>query len=572
MTDRSSVFFELVGFIVVASLGGCSTGGENAFQPASRGQSITANSEVDSGILPISTPASTSDTTVDRSPQAVMARQAELERWIADGQAQMGHLVVATQVLDNGQIVDWVDKATVRGAGEPPPDDPSSSLPDGAALGEVPRLVGPTGALPYIRPSFDPYVEGKSNATSVEQYFRELPHGHPIPNNDRMYATVRASTTNYGVAARINNVWGGIDVPSSPDFVITELASFCVGGGGAVSDLVGVINGRLPGVYSTFVNHVFGAEYFAGGAAQWIVNGAPGAYVQVSPGFAPGTNLPSTSTVGGTQFEYDLAVVYRDNVPGYPAAWWLRLNLAYVGYIPASTFTTLGTSACIADFYGEALDLDHASTPWMDADMGNGTRPPTGTQAGNYQNAAYIRLPTYYTSKNLGTSAFGTSLFSPTWEFCYDARRSTDGGANWNPTLWFGGPGGDGLGCNGDPVCATGILSGDSCCAASCGTCGGSGCTGRPGGFANCCTAGVASTPCGTNFPGCKVGPSDPDCITGVLDGTGTYCCALSCGTCGGGGCSSRPGGFSSCCTAGIDASGALCSGSMPPCKADPLP
>ncbi|WP_438015418.1 hypothetical protein WMF18_31720 [Sorangium sp. So ce315] len=57
---------------------------------------------------------------------------------------------------------------------------------------------------------------------------------------------------------------------------------------------------------------------------------------------------------------------------------------------------------------------------------------------------------------------------------------------------------------NGINVCADGVQSGSVCCKASCGTCGGAGCSGRPGGSNACCTGNIiaANTTCtGTNAP-----------------------------------------------------------------------
>ncbi|CAN0376743.1 unnamed protein product, partial [Scytosiphon promiscuus] len=44
--------------------------------------------------------------------------------------------------------------------------------------------------------------------------------------------------------------------------------------------------------------------------------------------------------------------------------------------------------------------------------------------------------------------------------------------------------------------------SGDICCDASCGTCGGSGCAGRPGGSSNCCSGRIRDSGlmCGTTL------------------------------------------------------------------------
>ena len=54
-------------------------------------------------------------------------------------------------------------------------------------------------------------------------------------------------------------------------------------------------------------------------------------------------------------------------------------------------------------------------------------------------------------------------------------------------------------------LCWDGILNGQTCCAASCGTCGGTGCGGFPGGAANCCigTINDSGRVCGIDPPPC---------------------------------------------------------------------
>ena len=59
-------------------------------------------------------------------------------------------------------------------------------------------------------------------------------------------------------------------------------------------------------------------------------------------------------------------------------------------------------------------------------------------------------------------------------------------------------------------------------------------------------------------------GGPDPDCSTGILNDQA--CCAASCGTCGGSGCSQLPGGADACCKNAILNSGVSCSTSGPPC------
>src|SRR5690606_13679674 len=119
--------------------------------------------------------------------------------------------------------------------------------------------------------------------------------------------------------------------------------------------------------------------------------------------------------------------------------------------------------------------------------------------------------------------------------------------------------------------CDGGILDGDgsTCCAASCGTCGGSGCSGRPGGAASCCEQTIRDSgrSCLDNGPPCIM-YGDPSCEHGetyTRPQTGTtVCCPAYCGTglapgsqvCGGGDCSERLGGTDACCSGAIEAAG----------------
>ena len=56
----------------------------------------------------------------------------------------------------------------------------------------------------------------------------------------------------------------------------------------------------------------------------------------------------------------------------------------------------------------------------------------------------------------------------------------------------------------------------------------------------------------------------DPMCARGIL--SGRACCSNSCGTCGGTGCSQRPGGASQCCSGSITSAGRSCADFPPPC------
>ena len=120
-----------------------------------------------------------------------------------------------------------------------------------------------------------------------------------------------------------------------------------------------------------------------------------------------------------------------------------------------------------------------------------------------------------------------------------------------------------------DPFCKDGVLStnGEFCCAASCGSCGGSGCSQRPGGAEACCTGRIQDSgrSCQSKSAPCVM-PDTSACDDGLLSSNGEVCCAASCGSCGGSGCSQRPGGASACCTGKISTANRSCADNPPPC------
>eukprot|EP01083_Nonionella_stella_P133682 406453_1 len=62
----------------------------------------------------------------------------------------------------------------------------------------------------------------------------------------------------------------------------------------------------------------------------------------------------------------------------------------------------------------------------------------------------------------------------------------------------------------------------------------------------------------------------DPFCENGIANSGKTYCCAASCGACGGSGCNSRPGGNTNCCQSKIVAAGKSCDEYDAPCLIEP--
>ncbi|CAM9918553.1 unnamed protein product, partial [Ectocarpus fasciculatus] len=112
--------------------------------------------------------------------------------------------------------------------------------------------------------------------------------------------------------------------------------------------------------------------------------------------------------------------------------------------------------------------------------------------------------------------------------------------------------------CDGGIV---GIQASDVCCSSSCGSCGGSGCTSRDGGAEACCGGGVRASGRYCSVTGEAPCITVETCDGGIVGiQTSDVCCSASCGSCGGSGCTSRDGGAEACCGGGVRASGRYCS------------
>jgi len=295
--------------------------------------------------------------------------------------------------------------------------------------------------------------------------------------------------------------------------MINELSAYCINNTG--SELVGPILGRMPVVYGS--NYVVGMEYWTMGTPSlpagnyWVVGGSSGPWHQIHPTVMMGATVTGTSQQNGAQYEVGLYVEYFDNNPSYPTAWWVGTStVGWIGYLDVAEvgFVQLNTKACSYNHYSEAYDADQATTPWMKADMGSGTFVASGGFSANYGSRAWFRQPKYYAAKNGGSPTSSTSATN-TDPFCYNGKFVTDGtpAGTWNPTDFFGGPGADGPTCTKDPTCLTGLASGTACCALACGKCGGPGCGGLPGGSAACCTGTIntSGVSCASNRPPCKI-------------------------------------------------------------------
>jgi Neprosin len=387
---------------------------------------------------------------------APAARSAQVAAWVAQNHRAQGHRIVRTDTLDDGSIVDWVDAKTVPGSNAvPPPPLPSGKSVFAQAM---PReLSGPPGALPFIRPAFSSFVDGQISAVDVNDYVRKISEersahggpssGNPRASNNRLFAPDLRAATNFGLSGSVNNFWTGITSPQSPDFSFYELAAYCLSGNAAF-DLVGIIEGVNPQIYGT--STVWGAEFFQSGFQSWVFGGSNFAiWHQFSTSLAPGTALTRPSTIGGAQTQLQEAVILFNAASGATPGWWVSIANQWVGYFDSTVLTTLNTSACNSEWYGEAFDPDQATTNWMTATMGSGLLPNGSVFNNNIFLVGFVRQPTYYTAVNSSGGTFWSTLSVPGGvdTNCYNVTLSTDGNSQYNPTIFFGGPGGTSASC-----------------------------------------------------------------------------------------------------------------------------
>jgi hypothetical protein len=275
---------------------------------------------------------------------------------------------------------------------------------------------------------------------------------------NRLYGGSFKTTTNYGAwSPGVNALWrdtSGSNLPSSPDFTITEIASYCFNPmDGTKIELAGVIMGRHPQVYGS--NFVFGAEYLTQTAGHWLTGTSSGAWHQTSGTVAPGMAIGGGSSLNGMYSEEADMGVHLVPLSAFPSAmgntWWLWFLGQWVGYIDVvqAGFSLINNSACIAAWYGEAYDPDDGSTNWMNADLGSGLLPSASGFAANVSNRAWIRLPYYDTAINwVSASLLSSPSYMTTDTNCYNGILTNDaGGSNYQPTFFYGGPGGNGAGC-----------------------------------------------------------------------------------------------------------------------------
>jgi hypothetical protein len=358
--------------------------------------------------------------------------------------------VLDTTKTPSGHTLDWVDirsqhpEAVIA---TPPPDPKIDTARQRGRVTKMARFelqergaaLGPEGTVPYLR------VDTKKlrfNKT-LEEFLSK--HGHPTVTRSYdgfpLEQPEVGGPHDYGATSQAVSCLGGEGFISlfdpytahSDEFSLSQIAMQAdAGDSGRQTVEAGWQEFRDK--YGDWIPHLFvfytTNGYSKSGDNIGGYNQEVKGWVQYSRSVYPGAISNNVSTPGGAQWE--LFIKYQL----YQGNWWLNVGGEWIGYYPASLFSTPGLRDQADDvyFYGEIVDsASHAGA--TQTQMGTG-------YFAEYQwpYAAFQRLLRYQTDANGSMSDYdGSSIITDSKE--YDAELHMNSGTNWGSYFWFGGPG-----------------------------------------------------------------------------------------------------------------------------------
>jgi hypothetical protein len=353
-----------------------------------------------------------------------------------------------------GDIMDWLDPASVEGSQEEPPPKPSPEelLPaEGLALqltelDMFPELRGPAGTIPVLRPSFIAYVSGLTGATSLDDFLTNyLVPGVP-GGPGRLYAGIASLTPNLGASSWINSFGGEIELGTMS---VLEMVVGCPMNG-EMWQQIGIAaskdwaNNGLPN-FGDLVLRVQ-VEFLTAGSSQEALGDGKGGWDGASAGFVhaegapypPGVAIVNPSRINEDQFES----LY--NIRFSKGNWWVGWNGNWLGYYPGKLFgegasNLLASQACEVAWYGEVYDPNSTPTKWTFTDMGSGQFASEG-----WKKAAIFRNPTYVDPSEISQWPDAAPPdANPHNDACYTKSGLGSGPTPWDRFFYVGGPGGD---------------------------------------------------------------------------------------------------------------------------------
>jgi hypothetical protein len=366
-------------------------------------------------------------------------RQQEVDRYIID-ELYRGYSIVETTQTYSGDLIDWIDPATVPGSQiEAPPPPADLSTPPGiqlqpTELDQHPELRGPEGTIPMVRPRFARYVDGDSGHDSLDAYMKadaQLAAGvHRLFSG---YHKTVGNTTVVGFFDQsINQIQAGT-------FSLLEMATYCGGPApSSTAELVGIAVSKDLVNFNDAVQRLR-VEFLTAGKSSMGPN--KGGWDGKVAGFVPAAGRPygpnialAQSVIGGVQYESHF------HIQNFGGNWWVAHNGNWLGYYPGWLFNLINFQGCEAQWYGEVYDPSPQDWTWTD--MGSGYHASTG-----YAWASHVRNP-HYVSNTIAYWLDAPSDMEPSVAACYTDSGLLFGASPWERYFYLGGPGGNALGCD----------------------------------------------------------------------------------------------------------------------------
>jgi hypothetical protein len=373
------------------------------------------------------------------------ARQARLE-------------VVTTTRTPRGQVVDWVPREHLAPDGkvaDPPSDDGVDlGFLDEPADGREVRPTqllrfeletdgverGPDGTVPVPRRNLAAIASTVSLQDFLSKHGRAAvlrPDGLgdeialPEDGTVHKYAYSAQWVTAYGCEGNIN-AWDPY-LEWSNEFSLGQCAMARGSGGGKQTIEAG--HQEYRDLYGDWVPHLFvfytTNGYTSQGDNKGGYNQDVDGWVQYSRSVYPEALSSPLSSFGGTQYIMNLKwQLWQGN-------WWLRCNGNWIGYYPASLFSTSGlrSEAEKVAWYGEIVDSgSHAGT--TRTDMGNGHWPYEG-----WQHCAYMANIAYQSTTGGSMSRYDPGSIYASHPTCYGIEGHFHNTGSWGPYFWWGGSG-----------------------------------------------------------------------------------------------------------------------------------
>jgi Neprosin len=383
-------------------------------------------------------------------------RLEEIHQYLRDREARRE--VIERTVTQSGQELDWVpiEAQAPEGKIADPPSEDGLDLRDRErpADGEEYRayellpfeltrddaVVGPQGTVPVVKRDIV-----LIRPTGTLQDFLSK-HGRAaviLPDEDpREFAPPEDGTVHkYAYSAQYTTCYGGEGYINAWDPYIEWSNEFSLGqtalarGSGSGKQTIEAGHQEYRDLYGDWVPHLFifytTNGYTSSGDNKGGYNRDVDGWVQYSNSIYPGALSSPLSQFGGTQYVMQLKwQLWQGN-------WWLRVNGIWIGYYPASLFSTSGlrSQADKMAWYGEVVDSgDHAGT--TATDMGNGHWPYEG-----WQRCAYMSHLYYQSSTGGALSRYDPGSVYATNSACYDIEGHFSNTGSWGPYFWWGGSG-----------------------------------------------------------------------------------------------------------------------------------